>query len=233
MNEKTKNILSLCIAVFPINIAMVWYRLTQNVAFSPLDLILFPLLFGGLSILLILCLNKFFLKQKMSIFNDGISNVKKDLLASFILTIIYFALFFLERITLFPLLSQNTPVSSEIITAIQAFSQNPLLLILWFGPVLWIGIALFEELSRVFMLKCLWNLSENKKWMVLVILITSVMIGVVHLYQGVYGIITIALKSIIMCGYFYKFRRIGPLIISHALYDGIQFILLLIEISSI
>ena len=65
------------------------------------------------------------------------------------------------------------------------------------------------------------------------ILLTSVMIGVVHLYQGLYGIITIALKSIIMCGYFYKYRRIGPLIISHALYDGIQFLVLLIEISSI
>lgn len=162
---------------------------------------------------------------------EGESNWKIDLLATVLLTIISFGLFYLGRITLMPLLTQNTPASQDIINAIRAFSQNPLLLILWFGPVLWIGIALFEELSRIFLLKCLWNLSENKKWVIFVILFSSIMIGVVHLYQGIYGIIMISLLSIIMASYFYKFRRIGPLIISHALYDGIQFVFLLIEIS--
>ena len=231
MNTRIKNILSISIAIFPINFVMIWYRLTQNATFSPMEMILLPLLFGGSSIFLIFCLNKYFLHQKLTIFNEGESNWKIDLLATVLLTIISFGLFYLGRITLMPLLTQNTPASQDIINAIRVFSQNPLLLILWFGPVLWIGIALFEELSRIFFLKYLWNLSENKKWVIFVILFSSIMIGVVHLYQGIYGIIMISLLSIIMASYFYKFRRIAPLIISHALYDGIQFVFLLIEIS--
>ena len=223
----------MCLAVFPINFIMIWYRLSRDVSFSPIEMIIFPLIFGGSSILLILGLNKFFLKQKISIFNEGESNWKKDLVASLVLTIIYFIMFFLERLTLYPLLAQSTPLSNDIINALIHFSQNPVILILWFGPVLWIGIALFEELSRIFLIKGLWSLSENKKWIVASIFLTSIFIGIVHLYQGWYGIITIALKSILMCAYYYKFKRIGPLIISHALYDGIQFLSLLIEIASI
>jgi hypothetical protein len=96
-------------------------------------------------------------------------------------------------------------------------------MILWFGPVLWIGIALFEEISRVFLLKCLWNISEDKSWHIMAILITSMLIGTVHLYQGLAGIISIGLKSVIICFYYYKYRRLLPLIISHGLYDGFQF----------
>ena len=233
MNDKLKNLLSIGIAIFPINIVMIWYRLTQNPTFSPIDMILLPLIFGGFSILLILCLNKYFLHQKLTFFNEGESNWKIDILGGIILTIISFGLYYLGRITLMPLLPQDTPVNQDIINAIRAFSQNPLLLILWFGPVLWIGIALFEELSRIFFLKSLWNFSENKKWVMFAIIFSSFMIGVVHLYQGIYGIIMISLLSIIFAFYFYKFGRIGPLIISHALYDGIQFFFLLVEISSL
>ena len=49
------------------------------------------------------------------------------------------------------------------------------------------------------------------------------MIGIAHLYQGTAGIISIGLKSVIISFYFYKYRRLLPLIISHALYDGFQF----------
>ncbi|RKY46811.1 MAG: hypothetical protein DRP88_05810, partial [Candidatus Neomarinimicrobiota bacterium] len=86
-----------------------------------------------------------------------------------------------------------------------------------------------EELSRVFLLKCLWNVNDNKNWHIAVIFLASTLIGVAHLYQGTAGIISIGLKSIIMCFYFYKYRRLLPLIISHALYDGAQFTFFIIQ----
>ena len=102
-------------------------------------------------------------------------------------------------------------------------------MIIWFGPVLWIGIALFEELSRTFLLKCLWNIKENKDWYIVAIFLASTLIGVVHLYQGLAGIISIGIQSVIMSFYFYKYRRLLPLIISHALYDGFQFAFFIIQ----
>ena len=72
-------------------------------------------------------------------------------------------------------------------------------------------------------LKCLWNINDNKNWHVAVIFLASALIGIAHLYQGTAGIISIGLKSVVMSFYFYKYRRLLPLIISHALYDGLQF----------
>ena len=108
-------------------------------------------------------------------------------------------------------------------------ANNPFLMIIWFGPVLWIGIALFEELSRAFLLKCLWNTSDNKNWHIAVIFLASILIGITHLYQGLYGIISIGLKSVVVSFYFYKYRRLLPLVISHGLYDGLQFTFFIIQ----
>jgi membrane protease YdiL (CAAX protease family) len=223
-NTASRNFAAIAIGILPINLIMIWYRLTQTENFSTVNMIIYPLLFGGGSIVLILYLNRYLLKQDFrSTFNDVEGSFTNDVLVGIGLTVIYFALFFIERFTLMQWIPSGGPPNTELIDTIIEMSHNPLLMILWFGPVLWIGIALFEEISRVFLLKCLWNISEDKSWHIMAILITSMLIGTVHLYQGLAGIISIGLKSVIICFYYYKYRRLLPLIISHGLYDGFQF----------
>lgn len=57
----------------------------------------------------------------------------------------------------------------------------------------------------------------------MVIIFASTLIGATHLYQGLAGVISIGIKSVVVCLYFYKYRKLLPLIISRGLYDGIQF----------
>jgi len=224
MNKTVRNILAISIAILPINIIMIWYRLTQTQNFSTIDMIVYPLLFGGTISLLILFLNKQLIRDTFKeTFNSGKGKWYWDMLVGLGLTIIYFAMFFLERATLYQWIPNHNPPNTELINTMMDLANNPLLLIIWFGPVLWIGIALFEELSRVFLLKCLWNMNDNKNWHLVAIFLASTLIGLAHIYQGTAGIISIGLKSVIMSFYFYKYRRLLPLIISHALYDGIQF----------
>lgn len=224
MSKTYRNILAISIAILPVNILMIWYRLTQTENFSTTDMIVYPLLIGGGISLLILLLNKYLIKDSFKeTFNPGKGIWYWDIAAGLGLTAIYFVMFFIERATLYQWIPNRNPPNTELIDTMAALANNPLLLLIWFGPVLWIGIALFEELSRVFLLKCLWNINKNRNWHVIAIFLASTLIGVAHLYQGTAGIISIALKSVIMSFYFYKYRRILPLIISHALYDGIQF----------
>lgn len=231
MNKKFSNIISICIAILPINLIMIWYRLTQTENFSTSDMFIYPMIFGGVSIALILLLNKYVVKDTFkATFNIGKGNWYKDVFSGVILAAISFFLFFVERQTLMLWLPNNNQASSEVVDVLINIAHNPLLLILWFGPVLWIGIALFEELSRVFLLKCLMNISNNKNWHFVAILLTSILIGSVHLYQGLAGVIGIGIKSIIFCIYYYRYRRILPLIISHVLYDGLQFAFLAIQL---
>jgi membrane protease YdiL (CAAX protease family) len=191
-----------------------------------MELILYPLLFGGGSIILLWIIKNYFLKESLKDFNSGKGNIVKDLLWAIALTCIYFILFYAERMTLSKILTFRS--NSELLGLMFEMRENPLLLILWFGPVLWIGIALYEELIRVFLLTSLCRLSPSKIWMVASILITSIITGLAHWSQGSYGIVTIAIKSIVACAFFYKYRRLLPLVISHALYDGIQVGMLLI-----
>lgn len=210
---------------------MIWYRLTQIENFTTTDMTVYPLLFGGGSIILILLLNKFLLKETFKeTFNSGKGTWYWDILIGFGLTIIYFTMFFLERSTLYEWIPNRNPPNTELINVMIDLANSPLLMVIWFGPVLWIGIALFEELSRTFLLKTMWNINENKDWHILAIFLASSLIGFVHLYQGTAGIISIGLKSLLVSFYFYKYRRLLPLIISHGLYDGLQFAFFIMQI---
>jgi len=230
MNNTLRNVLAISIAILPINVLMILYRLTQTENFSTTDMTVYPLVFGGGIIVLILLLNKYLIKATFKeTFNPGKGVWYWDILTGFGLTIIYFALFFLERATLYQWIPHHNPPNTELIDTMVDLANSPLLMLLWFGPVLWIGIALFEELSRVFLLKCLWNTNDNKSWHIAVIFLASTLIGVAHLYQETAGIISIGIKSVIVCFYFYKYRRLLPLIISHGLYDGFQFAFFVIQ----
>ena len=225
-----KQIISLCIIVFiPFGI-MLWFRNHQTTGFASIELILFPILFGGGSIIVLYLLKKFFLKESLKEFNSGKGKWTTDILWGFAITIVYFILFYLERLTLSNLLSFNS--NMELLGLMLDMRENPLLLVIWFGPVLCIGVALYEELIRVFILSSLWKFSNKKLWAISVIIISAVIFGFAHWSQSSYGIVTIGIQSIVSGLYFYKYRRLFPLVIAHVLYDGIQVAMLLITYPS-
>ena len=224
--QKIKTLLALTIMVFIPFSLMIWMRNHQSTGFASIELIAYPILFGGLSIVVLYFIKKYFLKEKFSDFNSNEGNWKKDILLGFILTIIYFVLFFVER----PLFSNvlSFKPNMELLGLMLDMRENPILLILWFGPVLWIGIALYEELIRVFILTSLWKYSSNIAWSISVIALSALIIGLAHWSQGAYGMVTIGIKSMVSGFFFLKYKRLFPLVLAHVLYDGIQLAMLLI-----
>jgi membrane protease YdiL (CAAX protease family) len=194
-------------------------------------MLVYPLIFGSGNILLILALNKYLLKEKITDFNSGKGKWYWDIPVGLVLAAIYFLLMFAERATIARLLPQGRPPSQEVINMMIGLANNPILLAIWLGPVVWIGVALFEELGRVFFLNCLWRLSNNKYWKLIAVIFVSSFWGLAHLYQGAFGIISVSIQGLIMGFYYYKYRRIWPLIISHALYDTIQVIMFVVQVS--
>jgi len=89
----------------------------------------------------------------------------------------------------------HNPPNTELIDVMIDLANSPMLMVICFGPVLWIGIALFEELSRTFLLKSLWNISDSKNWHITAIFLASALIGTVHLYQGLASVISIGLED--------------------------------------
>lgn len=143
-----------------------------------------------------------------------------------LLTIIYFILFYVERMTLSNVLEFNS--NMELLGLMLDMRNNPMLLLIWFGPVLWIGIALYEELIRVFILTSLWKWSDRFLWGIVAIIISVIIIGLAHWSQGSYGVVTIGIKSLVTGYFFFKKKRLMPLVYGHVLYDGIQVAMLLL-----
>ena len=199
---------------------MIAYRMRQTTSFASVELIVYPLVFGGLGIAVILWLKRYYLQEPLSDFNSGAGNIGTDVLWALGLVAVYFVLFFIEQQTLRDLLTFRS--NEELLGLMLDMREDPWMVIIWFGPVLWIGIALYEELVRTFLLTGLWSYSRRRDWTIAVILIAALLVGLVHWSQGPYGIVTIAIKSIVAGTFYYYRRRLLPLVLAHVLYDGLQ-----------
>lgn len=224
--KSTKRILTIIIVLLIPIAAMTWFARHDSSGYASIELIGYPLIFGGISIVAIYLLKKRFLKESLKDFNSGNGTWYSDIVWGLLLVASYFVLFFFFRATLSNVLSFHP--NEELLGLMLDMRQSPLLIAIWFGPVLWLGIALFEELVRVFLLSSFWKEKESTDFVIFTILLTSLIFGIAHYSQGSYGVITIGIKSIIPAFFFYQKRRMMPLVYAHVLYDGIQVALFLI-----
>ena len=224
--NKIKSLIALSIVVFIPFGLMIWIRSHQSTGFASIELVTYPLLFGGLSIAIIILIKKYFLKEKVIDFNSGEGKWTTDIGWGLFLTVIYFILFYIERLTLSNVLHFNSNI--ELLGLMLDMRENTVLLLIWFGLVLWIGIALYEELVRIFILTSLWKWFDNFVWAIAVIVISSILIGLAHWSQGSYGMVTVGIKSLVAGYFFLKKKRLMPLVYAHALYDGIQVTMLMV-----
>lgn len=98
---------------------------------------------------------------------------------------------------------------------------------LMIGPGLLIGAGIYEELPRIFLLSRLWKINQNQVWRWITVIISAVIFGLMHMYQGPAGIISTGISGLILAVYYLKFGRILPMMISHYLHDAVQFIAIL------
>jgi membrane protease YdiL (CAAX protease family) len=90
--------------------------------------------------------------------------------------------------------------------------------------VVWIGVACFEEISRVFLLKRLWSVGRSRTFHWLAILISAVIFGLAHVYQGAAGVVGTGIIGFFLGWIYMRMGRVWPLVIAHALFDSTQII---------
>jgi membrane protease YdiL (CAAX protease family) len=224
MPSKFKPLVAILLGILPVNLFMIWYRLTQTSAFTLTDMLVWPVVIGGGNILVILALNRFLLKEQFKSLESGKGTLLTDILWGVGLAAICLVILFIEQATFSQILPRGEPPSQEVIDMMTGLARNPLLLAIWLGPVVWIGVALFEELVRVFFMVCLWKLWDHKVWKISAIILVAVFTGLIHLYQGAFGIFSVSLQGLVIGFWYYRYRRLWPLVISHALYDSVQVI---------
>lgn len=216
-------------AIIPMLALTVWMYLIRDSVPGLNEFFLGPLLFGGSMIFWLLFLHIVVCRDSLQTLGFKIDGFWKDVVIGCGLG----AGFLVLKTLMHPMLNslfESRPPSTEIIQLIHGVAGDPWLLALWLGPVVWIGVAAFEELWRVFVLRRLWNVFSGTKGKWMVLLLVSVLIGLAHGYQGPAGIVSIGFKSVLMGWFFMATGRSRALIVSHAIYDSVQIIMAVVEI---
>jgi len=117
------------------------------------------------------------------------------------------------------------PPPPEILELLAGLSRRPALLALWLGPVVWIGVAGFEELWRVHLLRRLWLVLRSRAGQWAAILGCASLVAAAHLYQPPAIMVSIGLLSVLKGFYFLITGRFWSLVVAHALYDSVQMVL--------
>lgn len=222
-------LLAVAIGVLPFYTFVIWSHLTRESPYTLQDLFLLPLVVGSLGVVWMAFLYTTLCGKRLSDLNLKPSNWPRDLVMGILLTMVLFAWRVIDGLTVSDWIPRQPP-PPEILNLIFGLAENPLLLALWLGPVVWIGVALFEELGRVFILNRLWSVWDHRlaRWAVL--LFSALLFGLAHIYQGPAGAISVGILGLISGLAYMVWGRVWPLVIAHGLFDSIQIAWVVLQI---
>jgi membrane protease YdiL (CAAX protease family) len=213
-----RNLVALGLGLLPPYAVVLFVRVTQGRLFTLAELVLYPLVIGTGCMLVMLGLVRFVCREPLSVLSPGAGSWRRDVPAGVILAVA-FVVFMLAAQPLLARLSvpHRNP---DGMTLIVGLLEHPWLMLVWFGPVLWIGVAGFEEVSRVFLLTRLMEVWPGDAGRVGAVVAATVMAGLTHAYQGPAGVVTTGAMGLACSVFFVRRGRLWPLVIAHALYDA-------------
>jgi membrane protease YdiL (CAAX protease family) len=228
LNPAGRNVTAVLLGLGPMYVFVITSHVLRRGAYSLKEILLYPLIMGSAMVLWLSFLYKTLGRKDLRRINRKPGTWATDLISGIGLGGGLFLLFLIQRATISRWLP-GPPANPTILALIRGLVRDPLLLALWLGPVVWIGIAVFEEFQRAFMLDLLTDLASKTWHKALVLFLSAGQFGLAHLYHGPAGIAGTFLFGVAMGLYYLGRGRIGPMIISHALYDSVQIITLVIQ----
>jgi membrane protease YdiL (CAAX protease family) len=217
-------VLAVVVVYFPLIVFRLWTSLSERII-TLKELFLYPLILGGGAVVLILLLFRYVCGERLTNIQVKPGKWYADIAVGILLGLVSLGLKMLQGVIQSRILpSTSSPPSEEILTLFSGIANNPLLIAIWLGPVVWIGVATFEELARVFMLNRLWKIWPGPVAVWFVLLLSAFLFGLVHLGQGPMNILFVFIQGLLYAWYYRQYGRLLPLIIAHAIYDSLQVI---------
>ena len=213
-----RNLLALALGLLPPYMFVVFARMSQGRGFTVGEMIVYPLVVGTASLVSILALHRFVCGEPLSALNRRPGSWRRDLAVGAALAVAFVVFTFASQPVLTRLVAPHrNPEGWRLIVGL---IENPWLALVWFGPVLWIGVAGFEEVARVFCMTriiAVWRGAAGR-WAA--VAVSTAAFGLMHYYQGPSGIISTGVMGLACALLYLRRGRIWPLIVGHALYDA-------------
>lgn len=190
--------LAVGVVFVPLYVLALWSHLSEA-SITLRQLFVYPLLLGGGNVVLALLIYRYICGERIASLNLKPGKWFTDVLAGLLLAVLFLGLLAVQQVIQTSWLPRTAgPLPEELITLFNGIVNHPLLLAVWLGPVVWLGVAGFEEVTRVFVLNRLWSIWRHPvaRWMVLIL--SACLFGLVHLYQGPVSVVAIALQGLLI-----------------------------------
>lgn len=221
-------VLAILLGVAPIYAMTIMSHLSRDQPYTLNEIFFYTTVVGGIMIVVLLLLLRYLCGERIRDLNLKRGKWWQDAVSGIVLAMTTFGLHNLLQDPL------NRMFPREPMSGLGEFfdglAQNPWVFALFLGPVLWIGVAGFEELTRVFLLSRLWKIWSAEGWRWFGVVLSAALFGLSHLYQGPAGMADTAINGLVLAVYYLIFGRVFPMIISHYLYDAIQFVMIVMLI---
>jgi len=174
----------------------------------------------------------FFMKKQSISWKDrglGLPNNAKSWLKSIGIALLVVVLVLVIMAAVVPIVSSALGVSipESSTDRFEFMLGNPLYFAAYLLIVIWVGAAVGEELlMRGFLLNSLMSLfGERKASVFSAIVLHAIIFGMLHISQGIPGIISTGIVAVIFAlVYLYSGRKLFPLIIAHGLINSVGLI---------
>jgi membrane protease YdiL (CAAX protease family) len=179
-----------------------------------LQALVLPIFFGGLALLL----HTFVCGEPLSTLQPGRSSIGLDIAHGIGVYCLLMLALLLLGMTLNA--GQSEPMIPEAVRGLAEQSlADPRYMLVLFGPVFWLQAALLEEVTRAFLLLRMWRVWPAPHSRPVSVLVSAVLFGAAHIYEGWQGVAGTALIGLILGLTFLRYGRLLPLIIAHGLYN--------------
>jgi membrane protease YdiL (CAAX protease family) len=212
-------LLAVALGPLPVYALLTATSFLSDQPYSPRDFVLYSTVISAPIIIVLLLLLRYLCGEKPRELNLKPGRWTTDLLAAGILSVVTLAANIISTGLVSGLLP--APRNIGVINLFEWLQQNPGMLALFLGVLLWIGVAQ-EELTRVFLLSRLWKVwaSPKVKWGA--VLFAASLFGISHAWQGPTRVVCAGIYGLIMGIYYLRFGRVAPMIISHYATNALQ-----------
>ncbi len=171
-------------------------------------------IFGGLSLIL----HVFVCKRPLRDFYAGRGTLLSDLLEGLGVYALLMGSVMVINLLMIGIRGESY-VSDAVAEIAAALASDPLYVVIFLGPVVWLQAAILEEVTRAFLLLRLWTALPGQRGEIIGVVISALLFGLAHIYQGWAAVPAITVIGLVLGMYYQRRRRLLPLVIAHGLFD--------------
>ncbi len=223
LNSKFKHIAAILLGVLPFYAYSLYSNRNPILEYSVFDVLVLDVFLACLTIVVILVIQKYFLKIEAVDFSPHKGTLLMDVSVGMLAFILLHLVEAFGWVSYYHWFERIDGDRTAEVNAIRIIFSDKLYRLQYMGPAIWMSV-ISGEILRVFFLRNAWALWDNKYWVWMIIFISAGLSGLLQLHNGTRMFFDGFILSLPFSIIYYRYQRILPLIVAGGGYATVKMI---------